>query len=605
MTKKYKNSIKISNVLRKKSILLSKILFWFCIFVSLSHSTFALTQQSQDIYTQFITQVEKNYSLLDQEIVLKKLRSRLTQYYTWELSSTKSQVVSEIIELNHEAIYDNWLLQNQNQNSQISLELKTRLILKDIDKNIEFPSYVSGLLEKDSISYIWVNSNREYVDWKEIFQISYATYFKILPSNASTLSQKKWVIIKASNGDFHFIESYSRNKKIPYSELSGQAFAFITPEYKIQLENWKYSGFIFTTLQYYPDRYGVFEKQLENSWSVIWDILVYRDESWKYNFVKKFTKRLLISDSESFWITEKHLFLKYLLSDAKFLESDIPENMKKIKSFTKTLTNWQTDDEALETIYDWVLNNVEYTKDLDLDDMKIFSWSEAFFRKDWVCTAYSKLMVYMMMYSWMYDLEMIEWYVIDAPDFPNIWHAWVRYKDRFYDPTFDDPIGALANKTRDEYKYFQIPQDIFYTNRFHYEDLPESFYTASKNDIEQFIYEWLLALVPKYRGELSKYEIFNPVVFRDTFNISSNVILNPEIIAQNVWFETVEWKTFSYTNNGTTYQISALNYYLITADNTETVLSQLSYNLDDTKLYKWLLEDGSSEWRLWYNIKLR
>jgi len=30
--------------------------------------------------------------------------------------------------------------------------------------------------------------------------------------------------------------------------------------------------------------------------------------------------------------------------------------------------------------------------------------------------------------------------VIDAADFPNIGHAWLRIDDKYYDPTFDDPV---------------------------------------------------------------------------------------------------------------------------------------------------------------------
>jgi len=49
---------------------------------------------------------------------------------------------------------------------------------------------------------------------------------------------------------------------------------------------------------------------------------------------------------------------------------------------------------------------------------------------------------------------MIKGNVIDAADFPQIGHAWVRIGDTYYDPTFDDPLGNMQVKQRDEYKYF-------------------------------------------------------------------------------------------------------------------------------------------------------
>ena len=57
---------------------------------------------------------------------------------------------------------------------------------------------------------------------------------------------------------------------------------------------------------------------------------------------------------------------------------------------------------------------------MDLSNTKMFSAGEAFQAKDGVCTAYSKLMVYMLLYQNLSDIEMIEGHVVDAPDFPKI-----------------------------------------------------------------------------------------------------------------------------------------------------------------------------------------
>jgi transglutaminase/protease-like cytokinesis protein 3 len=46
----------------------------------------------------------------------------------------------------------------------------------------------------------------------------------------------------------------------------------------------------------------------------------------------------------------------------------------------------------------------------------------------------------MLAFAGIEDIEHIRGYVIDAVDFPQIGHAWVRIGNRYYDPTFDDPI---------------------------------------------------------------------------------------------------------------------------------------------------------------------
>ena len=81
--------------------------------------------------------------------------------------------------------------------------------------------------------------------------------------------------------------------------------------------------------------------------------------------------------------------------------------------------------------------------------------------------------MYMLNFAWVSDTEVIRGFVIDATDFPEIWHAWVRIWNKYYDPTFDDPIGQKDTKKLENYKFFRLPKDLFYTNRFTYDDTPE------------------------------------------------------------------------------------------------------------------------------------
>ena len=53
-----------------------------------------------------------------------------------------------------------------------------------------------------------------------------------------------------------------------------------------------------------------------------------------------------------------------------------------------------------------------------------------------------------------HDVEVIAGHVIDAADFPQIGHAWIRIGDKYYDPTFDDPVGSTQTKTQENYRFF-------------------------------------------------------------------------------------------------------------------------------------------------------
>ena len=125
----------------------------------------------------------------------------------------------------------------------------------------------------------------------------------------------------------------------------------------------------------------------------------------------------------------------------------------------------------------------------------------------------------MLFYAGIYDVEVIRGHVIDAADFPQIGHAWVRIWDKYYDPTLDDPIGLKTVRDESEYKYFWLPKDIFYANRFEYDELPDSFATASKTEISNYIYSTLSSLLPKYKWQISQYKVFTPIEFRNSYNI--------------------------------------------------------------------------------------
>jgi len=62
------------------------------------------------------------------------------------------------------------------------------------------------------------NLQRETLKDSRIYRITYTQYFPINAQNASVLAQKSGIILKEEN-EYRFIENYSLEEKIPYSEL--------------------------------------------------------------------------------------------------------------------------------------------------------------------------------------------------------------------------------------------------------------------------------------------------------------------------------------------------------------------------------------------------
>jgi hypothetical protein len=214
-------------------------------------------------------------------------------------------------------------------------------------------------------------------------------------------------------------------------------------------------------------------------------------------------------------------------------------------------------------------------------------------------------MNYFLFFGGISNAEMIRWNVIDAADFPQIGHAWVKVGEDYYDPTFDDPLGSTIMKQRDEYKYFALPRDIFYANRYEYDDLPVWLKLASSQEIQEHIYDRLVRLIPKYESTLSDYQVFGPVIFRETYDLTIKTQITPELLSKQIWSYSVLDNSFIFTQGNEVQQIMEFRYYVLTSKNTEIVLSQLNYDIKDLYLFDWETESWAREWRLAYEITLQ
>lgn len=201
------------------------------------------------------------------------------------------------------------------------------------------------------------------------------------------------------------------------------------------------------------------------------------------------------------------------------------------------------------------------------------------------------------MFAGVRDTEVIRGSVIDARDFPQIGHAWMRIGNRYYDPTFDDPVGALEDKTAAEYKYYNLPKDLLYTNRFDYEDTPESYKTLSLQARNDIVAREIYTASSRYSPD-SGYLLLKPAHFRKQHNISIDTQITPQVLAQSITIYRVDGNNFSFNDNAVQKQIRSLKFFSLNEDNTESILNQLQYNLTDHYLFDWELPNGTREYRL-------
>jgi hypothetical protein len=211
------------------------------------------------------------------------------------------------------------------------------------------------------------------------------------------------------------------------------------------------------------------------------------------------------------------------------------------------------------------------------------------------------MLLYMLNFSNIDNVDVIRWYVLDAPDFPKIWHAWIRIWDYYYDPTFDDPIWQLKTKTFSEYKYYKLPYDLFYTNRYTYEKIPSFLKTKSLAYRKTFINRRISTLLSKYKN--SNYNLLKPFLFKYNNNLKIDKNLTIVWLSKAIWIYNVN--NWIFYKNWIKKHINNINYYTVSDKNIETVASQLNYNFDWFYLFKWKLDDWSYEYRLAYNVILK
>lgn len=369
----------------------------------------------------------------------------------------------------------------------------------------------------------------------------------------------------------------------------------------IFLENWVWYTYKFDSHLTFPVWTEIRKEDLAYNWISTSTSLVFLREDNALWFANNYTKVKLISDNIIYWIPNKYNFLKEIKDDKKKSYSETDSNFVALKNITKQLTDWKKESEKIKIIYNYVLDNVEYPITFSLSDPKIFSWIDSYINKLWVCEGYTKMLLYMLNFAWINNSEVIRWYVLDAQDFPQIWHAWIRIWEKYYDPTFDDPIGQTETKKFSEYKYYSLPYDLFYTNRYTFDKLPSYLKDESKDNLLTFIAKRIAPMVYKYR--YSGYNILKPFTLKLDYWIDLEKILDTEDLKKIMGYYEVD--NFKFVKNWVTKSIVSLKYYNVIDSKIETMIEQINYNFDWYYLFKWKLSDWSYEYRLAYDVILK
>ncbi len=577
-----------------KKLFISTLSF-ICIFTFNTVNVFAETpfELLEDKYNTFTEKLETRYNITKTVDLLEKLSGSLdTLILKKNISESKRDYIRFLYDINRQKIN---LLKSADSKSgqdiQKSKEFKYTVILKAQSKRKTTPKEVLTLMSEGKKLY-QTNSVYEFYNEenKEINKVIFKSFYKITPDIIPLISSIDGIIVSPKEGEYIYIENYSLEKKYPfsvfYTDIDLQK-RFIDLDKKYVLENDTYFTYIFNQYQVFADEYWFYESTFTRNNVDKATITFVRDSESRFWYVSNFKKVKLIKSSLIWWIMNKDKFLSTIADDKKYLSGDSDNDFENLKRTIDTLIeNTDTKDEKIQKIYAWILANISYSREFDIEDKQIFSWIDTFGDHEWVCDGYVKLMTYMLLYAWLDDVEIIRWDVIDADDFPYIWHAWLKIWNDYYDPTFDDPVGLTGTLTYEQYRFFKLPRDLLYTNRFDYADTPDSLKKAPLSEREELIKRNLSNLVSKY--EKSNYLLLKPFKLRKDYNIGYNEKISIETV-KNILPYIEQLSSTEIIKNWTKQKVRRLGYSYYTVDNTkdlEPILQTLNYNIKGLSLIK-------------------
>lgn len=478
------------------------------------------------------------------------------------------------------------------------------ILLELFQINLSFADtsdYINQVIKNTNSTYYELNKWLEFIDesWIKNRLATYSCYL-LNSSNYSAFTQK-WYILKTSDWHYCFTKTINKEKKISYTEAS-KYFKILNFDSPIDLELDIYYAYKFSKYFYFNDSEWFYYSDFVKLWYSQDKIIILSKDS-KYYIVKDFQKTKLFDASLISGVKDKNKFLNFIYDDIRkspINSNYIETNLKNIKTITAGFKSIDKTKDA----YAWVLSNINYfTWDLNnSSNSTVFSGLYTFQNKTWVCDWYTKILAYLLMFSWIENLEIKTWFVINSDLFPNFWHAWVKIWDYYYDPTFDDPLWQKSTKTFDKYKYFKLPKDLLYSDRFDWNIISDSLKKSSKTSRD--------LLVAKRFYDAAKI-----------YKNSDYMILKPYITKLNLWLKFNEKldtskavKIFSYLEAKNDYSaidsnwnkkfIKNIIYYKVDNSNLENIFAQVfAYNSSWVYLIKWDLWNGQYEYRLSNNIK--
>ncbi|MDD4151306.1 MAG: hypothetical protein PHR68_01715 [Candidatus Gracilibacteria bacterium] len=471
----------------------------------------------------------------------------------------------------------------------------------------ETPTYINNIINNTNSHFYELNQYGEFKreDGLEKKISSYNCTF-ITSRNYSAFKDTGY-ILKNYEGNYCFTYNISPENKIYYKDSSSY-FTVLNYDLPVKLENNIYYAYKYSKYFYFEDTEGFFMSDFERFGYTKDNIIILKNKD-KYYIIKDFKKIKLFNKSFISNITNKIKFLQTVYDDVQksdIKESDILINLSSMKSYAEKIKD-DDNDYKIQNIYKYLIDRTSYyTGSItgDLIDNSVFSGIYTYKNKVGVCDGYVKEMFYLLMFAGIENVDIKRGFVINSDLFPNVGHAWLKIGNYYYDPTFEDPIGSNKIKTLSDYKYFKLPYDVIYIDRFNAKlksDIPSNILNLSLQERENLVAKNFFEISKKYLS--SDYLLLKPYInkIKLGFSYSENITINKA--KKFLKYVEVNSNYSFYDDNGNTKYIKNILYYRVTDSNLDRIMNSLySYETNGIYLMKWNLGNGIYEYRLSNNI---
>lgn len=561
-----------------------KILIFIFIFFSLLNFSFAYNKAELDLlYNKFYTKLEK--TLKDETKIissLEKLDVKISDLIWNTKSDFKLKILKDLSSINKSKI------------SSLKIKKLEKISIENIINNT---SYIFELKEAWYKSII-LNDFLEYEDnWT--YRFKYNEYYKVNKDNYKYFIKNKlnnWYIVRYK-WEFIITNDYKIEKKYTFDELFSLFNNKVDYKNSYILINWEYYTYKYNYYVFFENIDSLYLSDLYWNKISLEKTLLIKNIDWKYFFSNDYKKIRLTSEKIVENITNKEEFLYNILDDNRNFENNYDDILLDIKKITLDLIkDKEIDEEKIQTIYKWIIDNIEYYANYNDWNKQIFSWILTYKNKIWVCDWYTKLFSYMLSFAWINDVEIKRWYAFDSIDFPLFWHAWIRIWNYYYDPTFDDPVWN-TNKNKDKFIYYKLPYDLIYSNRFDWINIPKEYQWLDLNARKKIVMKNLYEIYEKYKN----YPLLLNVKNRISLWLKYDDELSIDLLKEKIQFYEVNNNTF-YDENGIKYKILWFDYFIINNWNIDDILIN-DLNLNNVKFFKWKNKNWNIEYILAFNLK--